>query len=210
MPQPALLRMVALPLFSLGCGVTLDVGAMVRCSDPGIVCDLDGGFVDAGLPIGDPQYGEFNAAGFAALRAGLPGEWHGLVAGLETWRTPIEMRFSEASEDGLGSFELRCTQPALLCVPLPSEDRRSVGQYRLTFVDADGAGEGEFIWDPGFQQSRTSVRFRNMLLQDSGQVLYFVADDLVFGSFLFIMKSGTWPDDAGTDEPPMSPEGAAP
>ena len=202
MPFPALLRLVALPLVLLGCGVTVDAGAMGRCGDPGIDCD-------AGLPIGDPEYGDFNASGFAALRAGLPGQWHGVMAGLEMWRSPIEMRFSEASERGFGNFELRCTRGASLCLPLPSEQGVSVGEYRLTFVDDDGAGEGDFFWDPGFNQARTSARFRNLLLQESGQVLYFIMDDVLLGSFLFVLKAGPWPD-AGTEEPPMAFEGDEP
>lgn len=174
-----------------GCSPKVDLGAMNVCGDQGVICDLDGGFSDATLPIGDPQYPEFDRAAFEHISAGLEGEWHGVVAGIEMIFSPFEMRFIPGDEEGSGDFLVECVA-SRFCVPIGGfQGNRASGRYRVLYADGNRAGQGEFTWTEG---EGRSAKFTNLLLQRSDEVLFFVVDIWLGGSFQFVMQRGPWPD----------------
>ncbi len=192
-----------------GCTPNVELGAMDSCGDQGVICDLDGVFSDATFPLGEAQYPDFNRAAFEQLSAGMEGTWHGVVAGVETIFPRFEMQFFPGADEGAGEFVVDCLGSPV-CVPIGSfEDSRAFGKYRLIYADRDRAGQGEFTWP--FAGAGQSTRFRNLLLQRSDQVLFFVVDIALAGSFQFVMQRGPWPD-AGVEEPgePANPDAPRP
>jgi hypothetical protein len=193
-------------VFGAGCSPKVDLGSMATCSDDGVVCDLDGGFSDAALPIGASMYPAFDGDAFVHVSEAMEGKWHGVVAGAEMISPRFEMSFAPDGGDGSGAFHVRCVE-SRLCVPIGKVDDGSTeGEYRIAYVDGDRTGQGEFTWT---DETKKSARFRSLLLRESDEVLFFVVDFPPLGSFQFVMRSGPWPD-AGVAEPDASapdPEG---
>jgi hypothetical protein len=188
------------PFAFWGCHPSVEVGAMATCDDPGVVCDLDGGFSDGALPIDQSEYGEFDRAAYDALRTGIVGDWNGIAVGLESiLRLPLEVTFSESSDRGVGTFTLRCPE-SRFCVPIgvPSHGLW-VGQYRVAHVD-DGAGGGEFFWDNP-DGPRSTVQFAEMRLQQSGQTLSFLVAVDPLDTFRVLMQRGLASDAGQKDAP---------
>ncbi|MFT3927926.1 MAG: hypothetical protein QM778_35690 [Myxococcales bacterium] len=202
--RTALLATTAL---AAGCDSVRNVGGMNTCDDEGVVCDLDGGLSDAASPIGDPQYADYDRAANQRMSADLAGDWHGFATGLESISSPFDMHFDPLEGTTGGNFSVRCLE-LTVCVPFGNfnPDSRSSGQYDLTYVDKARTGRGEFTWEDDVQRS---LAFSNLLLQQSDQVLSFVIDIPVIGSFQFRMLRGPFPD-AGADVPVADAGGGSP